>query len=179
MLFPLVRTDRAEALIRRALPELPWPSEPLLRLPTRVHRRYFTVPLEYGAGFTLLLLLLPGWWRLLALLPLPLGFALGYARAREARWRVDENSVVLRWRRLLTRNTVVAHRDGRAEHRMVELAVEGQGARRRIQDEVLLRTDRQDPVHGRQRCAAALHVVGRGRIVPAYELTPVTTGAPQ
>ena len=26
MLFPLVRTDRAESLIRRALPELPWPS---------------------------------------------------------------------------------------------------------------------------------------------------------
>ena len=26
MLFPLARTDRAESLIRRALPELPWPS---------------------------------------------------------------------------------------------------------------------------------------------------------
>jgi putative membrane protein len=112
MLFPLVRTDRAEAMIRRAVPELPWPSEPLLRLPKRVYRRYFTLPLEYGAGFTLLFLLLPGWWRLLAMLPLPLAFALGYARPREARWRVDENSVVLRWRRLLTRNTVIAHRGG-------------------------------------------------------------------
>ncbi len=112
MLFPLVRTNHAEAMIRRALPELPWPSEPLLRLPTRVYRRYFTLPLEYGAGFTLLLLLLPGWWRLLAILPLPLGFALGYARPREARWRVDDDSVVLRWRRLITRNTVIAHRNG-------------------------------------------------------------------
>jgi uncharacterized membrane protein YdbT with pleckstrin-like domain len=70
------------------------------------------VPLEYGAGFTLLMLLLPGWWRLLALLPLPLACALAIARAREARWRVDQNSVVLRWRRLLSRNTVVAHRSG-------------------------------------------------------------------
>ena len=60
MLFPLVRTDRAESLIRRALPELPWPSQPLLVLPARLHRRYLTVPLEYAAGFTLLMLFLPG-----------------------------------------------------------------------------------------------------------------------
>ena len=30
MLFPLLRIDRAESLIRRSLPELPWPSLPLL-----------------------------------------------------------------------------------------------------------------------------------------------------
>ena len=112
MLFPLVRIDRAEALIRRALPELPWPGEPLLVLPARVHRRYLTLPLEYAAGFTLLMLFLPGWWELLAVLPLPLGYVLGVARAREARWRVDDQSVVLRWRRLLNRNTVIAHRGG-------------------------------------------------------------------
>jgi uncharacterized membrane protein YdbT with pleckstrin-like domain len=99
-------------LIRRAVPELQWPDEPLLAVPDRVHRTYFTVPLEYGAGFTLLMLFLPGWWRLLALLPVPLACALAVARGREARWRVDENSVVLRWRRLLARNTVVAHRSG-------------------------------------------------------------------
>ena len=112
MLFPLVRIDRAEALIRRALPELPWPGESLLVLPARVHRRYLTLPLEYAAGFTLLMLFLPGWWELLAVLPLPLGYVLGVARAREARWRVDDQSVVLRWRRLLNRNTVIAHRGG-------------------------------------------------------------------
>jgi putative membrane protein len=112
MLFPLVRTDRAQALIRRALPELQWPSQPLLAIPARVHRTYLTVPLEYGAGFTLLMLFLPGWWRVLALLPLPLAYVLAVSRAREARWRVDENSVVLRWRRLSSRNTVVAHRSG-------------------------------------------------------------------
>jgi putative membrane protein len=112
MLFPLVRTDRAESLIRRALPEMPWPSQPLLALPPRVHRRYLTLPLEYAMGFTLLMLFLPGWWKLLAILPLPMGCVLGVARAREARWWVDDQSVVLRWRRLLNRNTVIAHRGG-------------------------------------------------------------------
>ena len=112
MLFPLVRMDRAESMIRRALPEIPWPSQPLLILPVRLHRRYLTVPLEYAVGFTLLALFLPGWWKLVAILPVPLGFVLGVARAREARWRVDDQSVVLRWRRLLNRNTVIAHRGG-------------------------------------------------------------------
>ena len=112
MLFPLVRTDRAAHLVRRVLPELHWPDDPPHPIPQRIHRRYLTLPLEYGVGFTLLLLLLPGWWRLLALLPLPLAYWLGVARAREARWWVGERSVLLRWRRLLVRNTVVAHRDG-------------------------------------------------------------------
>jgi len=57
-------------------------------------------------------LFLPGRWALLAALPLPLGYALGVSRAREARWRVDGQCVVLRWRRLLNRNMVIAHRDG-------------------------------------------------------------------
>jgi putative membrane protein len=112
MLFPLVRTDRAESLVQRALPELPWPSQPLLALPTRVRRRYLTVPLGYAVGFTVLMLFLPDRWEPLAVLPVPLAFALGVARAREARWRVDDRSVVLRWRRVLNRNTVIAHRGG-------------------------------------------------------------------
>jgi putative membrane protein len=112
MLFPLVRTNRAEALIRQALPELPWPSQPLHALPARARRRYLSLPLGYAAGFTLLMVFLPGWWAVLAALPLPLGYALGVTRAREARWRVDDQCVVLRWRRLLNRNMVVAHRVG-------------------------------------------------------------------
>jgi putative membrane protein len=111
-LFPLVRTDRAEALIRRALPELPFPAQPLHALPARVHRRYLTIPLEYAAGFTSLVLILPGWWKSLAVFPLPLGYLLGIMRAREARWVIDDRSVVFRWRRLLSRNTVVAHIGG-------------------------------------------------------------------
>ena len=155
MLFPLVRTDRAESLIRRALPELPWPSQPLLVLPARVHRRYLTLPLEYAAGFTLLMLFLPGWWKLVAILPLPLGFVLGVARAREARWRVDDQSVVLRWRRLLNRNTVIAHRGGVTIDRVVEFAVESQGGCRRVQDAVLLGAGRRHPIHGGLGCALA------------------------
>jgi putative membrane protein len=112
MLYPLVRTDRAEYLVRRALPEMPWPSRPLLVLPPRLHRRYLTLPLEWGMGLTLLMLFLPGRWELLAVLPLPLGYVLGVSRAREAGWWIDDRAVVLRWRRLLGRNTVIAHRGG-------------------------------------------------------------------
>ncbi len=112
MLFPFVRTDRAAALIRRVLPELALPEQPLRPVPRRVYRKYYVVPLNYGYGFTLLLWFLPGWWALLALLPCPSAVLLGYFRAREARWQIDEETVVLRWRRILVRNTVIAHRSG-------------------------------------------------------------------
>ena len=46
------------------------------------------------------------------MLPLPLAVVLGYFRAREARWQLDEETVSLRWRRVLVRNTVIAHRAG-------------------------------------------------------------------
>ena len=36
------------------------------------------------------MLILPGLWKLLAAVPLPLGYLLGVARAREARWVVDD-----------------------------------------------------------------------------------------
>jgi putative membrane protein len=112
MLFPLLRTHRAQALIARALPELPWPTEPLLPVAARAHKTYKTLPLSYGAGFAVLFLLLPGWWRLLALLPVPLGYWLAITRARLARWRIGEHTVVLRWWRLLSLQTVIAHRGG-------------------------------------------------------------------
>ena len=82
------------------------------RAPGTGRRRYLTIPLEYATGFALLMLLLPGLWKLLAAVPVPLGYLLGVARAREARWVVDDRSVVFRWRRLLSRNTVIAHRSG-------------------------------------------------------------------
>jgi len=112
MLFPFVRTERAAALIRRVLPELALPESPLLPIPRRVYRRYYTVPLNYGYGFTMLLVFLPGWWALVALLPCPLAVLLGRLRGREARWQIDEETVVLRWRRILIRNTVIARRSG-------------------------------------------------------------------
>ena len=112
ILFPFVKTERANALIRRALPELALPQQELLPIPKRIHRKYLVVPLNYAYGFTLLLLLLPGWWALLAILPVPLAVLLGWTRAREGRWQIDEETVTLRWRRVLARNTVIAHRSG-------------------------------------------------------------------
>ena len=112
LLFPLVRVDRLEALVEAALPELPRPTLPLQALPAGVHRRYLTVPLEYAAVLTLLMLFLPGRWAVLAALPVPLGSLLGVARAREARWFVDDRCVALRWRWLLNRNTIIARRSG-------------------------------------------------------------------
>ena len=113
LLFPLVRVDRVEALVEEALPELPRPSLPLEALPARLHRRYLTLPLEYAAACTLLMLLfLPGWWAVLAALPVPLGSLLGVARAREAGWLLDDSCVALRWRWLLNRYTVIARRSG-------------------------------------------------------------------
>ncbi|HEY7815797.1 MAG TPA: PH domain-containing protein [Nakamurella sp.] len=112
ILFPFLKTERAAALIRRVLPELALPEQELLPIPRRIHRKYLVVPLNYAYGFTLLLLLLPGWWALLAILPIPLAVLLGYYRAREARWQIDEETVTLRWRRVLVRNTVIAHRSG-------------------------------------------------------------------
>ncbi|HEY5878252.1 MAG TPA: PH domain-containing protein [Nakamurella sp.] len=112
MLFPFVKTERAAALIRRALPELSLPEQQLRPLPRRLYRKYNVVPLNYAYGFTLLLLFLPGWWALLALLPCPSALLLGHYRARDARWQIDEETVTLRWRRVLVRNTVIAHRAG-------------------------------------------------------------------
>jgi putative membrane protein len=112
LMFPLVRVDRAEALIRQALPELPRPRGPLTVLPARLHRRYLTLPLEYATAFALLMLFLPSWWALLAAVPIPVGYLLGVARARECRWLVDDECVVLRWRWFLNRHTVIAHRGG-------------------------------------------------------------------
>lgn len=112
MLFPFVRTDRAPALIRRVLPELALPEQPLRPIPRRIWRKYYVVPLNYAYGFTLLALFLPGWWAWLAVLPIPLAVVLGYFRGREAQWGLDEETVVLRWRRIFARNTVIAHRAG-------------------------------------------------------------------
>jgi putative membrane protein len=112
MLFPFVRTERAPALIRRVLPELALPEQPLRPIPRRIYRKYYVVPLNYAYGFTLLALFLPDWWALLAALPIPLALVLGYFRGREARWGLDEETVVLRWRRIFARNTVIAHRTG-------------------------------------------------------------------
>jgi putative membrane protein len=108
--YPLLRTAHAAALVRRALPELEWPTGALRPVPREFHRRYLTVPLWWGLGFTVALLLLPDWWKLLAALPIPLAIFVGVRSGREAAWRLDAESLSLRWRRVLVRNTVVARR---------------------------------------------------------------------
>ena len=92
---------------------------------------------------------------LLALLPLPLAICPGYPAGpgRPAGSRRQDGGAALaagaqpatRWSR-----TARVRRD-----RVVEFAVEGQGARRRFRDALLLRPERQDPLHGRHRRAAA------------------------
>lgn len=115
--FPLLRTDRVASFVDAALPELHWRPAPLHRVPPALHRRYLTVPTAWGAGLaaaTTIALLLAGAGAtaLLGLLVLPLGVILGVARAREAAWYLDDDVLVLRWRRVLARQTVVVRRGG-------------------------------------------------------------------
>ena len=50
MLFPLVRMDRAESMIRRALPEIPWPSRAFAGPPDASASPLSHLPLDYAAG---------------------------------------------------------------------------------------------------------------------------------
>ena len=110
VLFPLVRTDRVADLIDRALPELGWQAQDLTRVPKAARRRYLQLPVLPAAAAAAGLALLPGWWALWAVVPLPLGIWIGLGQARDAGWWLDEATVVLRGRRLSARHTVVARR---------------------------------------------------------------------
>lgn len=116
-IFPLLRTDRVASFVDAALPELHWRPAPLHRVTPALHRRYLTVPTAWGAGLaaaatTGLLLAGAGVLALVGVVFLPLGAVLGVARAREAAWYLDEDVLVLRWRRVLTRQTIVVRRGG-------------------------------------------------------------------
>lgn len=121
-LFPLVRRAVAADLIYRAVPELSWKPQPLQRIPRRARRRYLTAPTLLGATMTALLLWasfrwwdfawpLPGWLLVLVLVPVVLPPAVGWARARDAGWTLDEDTLVVRSRNILSRHTLVARRN--------------------------------------------------------------------
>lgn len=121
-LFPLVRRALAADLIDRALPELKWKPEPLQRIPRRARRRYLTTPTLLGATITALLLWasfgwwdfdwpLPWWLLVLVIVPMVLPPAVGWARARDAGWTLDQYTLVVRSRNILSRHTLVARRD--------------------------------------------------------------------
>lgn len=106
-LVPLVRRDRLESLLSTLVPDLVWTDQPLERPPARAHRRYWTVPL--GVGLILAAaaaLVLPGPWRLVALLTVLIGATVGERRWRGAGWRLDDGTLTVRWQ-LLARTTLL------------------------------------------------------------------------
>jgi len=110
MLFPLVKLARAPELVAIALPELGWHPGPLHPVLRRARRRYFTLPLWIALLLSAGLVWLPGWGRDLAVLPLPVALLIGWGQAADAAWAIDQTTVTLRWRRVLSRHTVVARR---------------------------------------------------------------------
>lgn len=106
-LVPLVRRDRLEPLLRALVPDLTWSDAPLERPPARAHRRYWTVPLGLGLVLAAIaLVVLPGPWRLLAVVAVALGAGLGERRWRGAGWRLADGTLTVRWQ-LLARTTLL------------------------------------------------------------------------
>ncbi len=110
-LVPLVRRDELAALLLELVPHLTWTDTALERPPVRARRRYWTVPLLLGlvpAGAALLWL--PGPWPVFGLLTVTAGFALGEGRWRGAGWRIEGDTLTVRWQ-LLARSTLLMRRD--------------------------------------------------------------------
>ena len=63
MLFPLVRTDRARALITPGAAGTAVADRTAAADRGPRPQTYKTLPLSYGAGFAALMLFLPGWWK--------------------------------------------------------------------------------------------------------------------
>ncbi len=110
MLFPLIKMRAAGELVNQVLPELGWQPRPLTPVPARARRRYLTMPVIFAVAVTALLVLLPGRAALLALVPLPVGVLVGASQARAAAFSLDEATVILRWRRIFARHTLIARR---------------------------------------------------------------------
>jgi putative membrane protein len=106
-LFPLVRRDEVEPLLRRLLPELAIPPLPLAPPPRRALRRFVFGPVLIGAAVAAAGWAAAGPVRPWILVVLPAAVWLGVARHRATGWRVEGGHVALRSRRL-ARTTVLA-----------------------------------------------------------------------
>ncbi len=106
-LFPLVRARDVEAVLAALVPALAGPAAPLEPAPSRARRRYLTSPLLLAAPVSLWLAVTlgPGWLLLLA----PAA-AKGLLDHRAAGWRLEEDRVLLRSRRLARRTVIVSRR---------------------------------------------------------------------
>ena len=107
-LFPLLPRSAVPALLARAIPELGWAGLAPGRIGPRARRRYPTLPVLIAAPAAAGLAFLPGWWALIAAVPLGCAVAVGLVQARTAAWSMDERTTVLRWHRVLATHTVIA-----------------------------------------------------------------------
>ncbi len=175
MLFPLVRTADAADLVRRALPELGWTPRPLTAVPRRARRRYFTLPVLLALPVTAALTALPGWGAYLAALPVPAALLIGWGQSADAAWALDETTVILRWRRVLARHTVVA---GRGRVQLTEISATPWQRRANLAGVRLLLTNRRRARVRHLDAADALmvlHRVGR-RLDRVADREKVRTG---
>jgi putative membrane protein len=125
-LFPLVRRDEVEPLLRRLLPELAIPPLPLAPPPRRALRRFVLGPLLTGA-----VVAAAGWAALAAVRPWilvvpPAAAWLGVARHRAAGWRVEGGRLAIRSRRL-ARTTVLAPVRRIQQHELAQTPLQRRG----------------------------------------------------
>jgi len=119
-LFPYIPLDEVEPLLRRAAPEFARdPATPMTtRLPRRAMRRYITAATIGWLLFVAIVVAALGLWldrwitvvtwrqALLLLAVTPVFIWLGWARWRDGGWRLDDTSLMLRWR-AIARETLI------------------------------------------------------------------------
>ena len=125
VLFPFLKMDQMPELIVRACPEfsLPLNPEALQRLPTRALQRYVVPAVAWSLAFSAVVNLVfwnwfdePGWAPLLVLILVPLSALLAWSQYRTAGWQVTPVHLLMHWRTLTGRNTMVTRRQ-RLQHR--------------------------------------------------------------
>ncbi len=125
VLFPFLKMDQMPELIARACPEFSMPirAEELQRLPARALQRYMVPAIAWTLVFCAIVNLVfwnwfdePGWMPLLVLILIPLSALLAWSQYRTAGWQVTSVHLLMHWRTLTGRNTMVTRRQ-RLQHR--------------------------------------------------------------